>query len=98
MSILEIEKNINRNNKKILAKASGLLNVYKKSYPAGKVSIKLSGNGPYVKGVPLIVFFGFDSGASSPVSCGGEETNVSDTNGKLFKQCNYYFNFRHCKF
>jgi hypothetical protein len=64
------------------------MNIYKKAYPAGRVKIHLNFMGINVKGIPLIVFFGFDVGASGPVSCGGSEINVSNSNGDFFKECN----------
>ena len=63
------------------------MNIYKKSFPAGNVNIKLNFMGINAKGIPLIVFFGFDSGAAGPVSCGGKEVNVSNPNGNYYKEC-----------
>ena len=91
MSLLQVDKNLNKNIKKIVARKSGLLNIYKKAYPAGKVNIKLNYMGINAKGIPMIIFFGFDSSSAGPVSCGGEEVNLSDINGNYFKECKIFY-------
>ncbi|MFM7850394.1 MAG: hypothetical protein ACKO96_00400, partial [Flammeovirgaceae bacterium] len=87
LNLLLIDKNISKNQKKILSKKSGMMNIFKKSFPAGKVKIPLASNGLNVKGVPLILFFGFDSSAGGPITCGGKEINISNPSGKYFKEC-----------
>ena len=63
------------------------MNIFKKSFPSGKVKIPLGVNGLNVKGVPLIIFFGFDPSAGGPVTCGGNEINISKSTGENFKEC-----------
>ena len=87
LSLLMVDKNLNKSSKKVTARKSGLMNIFKKAYPAGKINIKLNQMGINSKGIPMILFFGFDSGASGPVSCGGEELNVSNSNGDYFQDC-----------
>ena len=90
MSLLQVENTLNKNLKKTVARKSGIMSIYKNSYPAGKVKINLDYKGINTKGIPLVIFFGFDSGAPGPVSCGGEEVNLSDLNGKYFKECSQF--------
>ena len=64
-----------------------MMNIFKKSFSAGRVQIPLGKNGLNVKGVPLVVFFGFDSSSGGPVTCGGKEINISNSSGEYFKKC-----------
>jgi hypothetical protein len=87
LSLLQIDKNANKNAKKLIAKKSGLLLIYKKKFSMGSVKIHLNKIGLNSKGVPLILFFGFDSSSASMVSCSGDEKNVSLSSSNIFKDC-----------
>ena len=87
MSLLQIDKNANKNAKKLIAKKSGLLYIYKKKYSMGSVKVPLNKIGLNVKGIPLVLFFGFDSTSISPVACSGDETNISLSSSSHFKDC-----------
>jgi hypothetical protein len=69
------------------ARRSALMQIYKKKYDAGRVKIPLNRQGINAKGIPLVLFFGFDSQISSPMSCGGDEMWISDPNSGYFKGC-----------
>jgi len=87
INLLQIDKNVSKNQKKILSKKSGMMNIFKKSFSAGKVKIPLASNGLNVKGVPLVLFFGFDPSVGGPITCGGKEINISNPSGEHFKEC-----------
>ena len=87
MSLLQIDKNANKNAKKLIAKKSGLLSIYKKKYSMGSVKIPLNKIGLNSKGIPLILFFGFDSTSITPVACSGDENNVSLSSSRYFRDC-----------
>jgi hypothetical protein len=88
MSLLQIKKpNNNQSHQSIDSNRSALIEIHKKKFDAGKILIPLNRKSINVKGIPLIVFFGFDSQISSPISCGGDEMWISDPNSANFKGC-----------
>lgn len=87
MSILQIEGKPNKSQKKFIAKRSGMLRIFKKNYLEGKITIPLKQNGFNIKGVPLIMWFGFDPDSGGPVTCGGNEYNLSIVSGPYYAGC-----------
>ena len=87
MSLIQIEENANKNQRKFNAKRSGMLNIFKKTFPEGKITIPFKQNGFNGKGVPLIMWFGSDTNSGGPVTCGGNEINISNSNGEYFHSC-----------
>jgi len=87
MSLVEIEGKVNKNRKKILARRSGMLKIYKSAYGEGKIDIPLKSNGFNAKGVPMLMWFMYNQNAGGPVTCGGREINISNSNGNFFKSC-----------
>lgn len=89
MSLLEISQPKNKQiMDKFESRFSAPMKIYKKKYDAGKISIPLNKSSINVKGMPLIVWFGFDTSISSPLSCGGDEKLISDTTAASFQSCN----------
>ena len=88
MSLLEITppKNSQFSNK-FESRFSATMKIYKKKFDAGRITIQLNKSSVNVKGMPLIVFFGFDTSISSPLSCGGDEKLISDTSSSSFQSC-----------
>lgn len=87
MSLIQIEEKVNKNQKKYIAKKSGMLNIFKKNFPEGYIEIPFKSNGYNIKGVPLVMWFGSDPDAGGPVTCGGKEVNISNSNGPHFLSC-----------
>jgi hypothetical protein len=88
MSLIQIPKPVSTSTGRTLYGArSGLIKIYKKKFDAGVIKIPLNDKSINIKGIPLILFFGFDTQVSSPISCGGEELWISDPTSKLFKDC-----------
>ena len=87
MSLIQIEAGVNKKQKKLLARRSGMLKIFKKSYLQGYVKIPLKSNGFNAKGIPLIMWFANDPDAGGPVTCGGNEINVSNSNGNYYDSC-----------
>lgn len=87
LNLVEIEERINPEQKRILAKRSGMMKIMKKTFPEGKINIPLKSTGFNVKGTPLLMWFMYDMNAGGPVTCGGDEINVSNSNGPYFKSC-----------
>jgi hypothetical protein len=88
MTLVKINKSSpNSSQKKIETNRSALIKLYKKKFEAGKISIPLNQKSINVKGIPIIIFFGFDSQTSSPISCGGKELWISDPNSEHFQSC-----------
>lgn len=87
MNLVEIENKIFKNQKKILAKRSGMLKIYKFAYGDGKINIPLKSNGFNAKGTPMLMWFMYNQNAGGPVTCGGREINISNSNGPYYKSC-----------
>jgi hypothetical protein len=87
MSLLEIDKNQSKGSKRLVAKKSGKLIIYKRSYNKGNIQINLNKFGINSKGIPMITFFGFDSTAKKPLICSGKEEIISLSTGRNFKSC-----------
>ena len=87
MSLLQIDKGMVKTAKKLTAKKSGKLLIYKKKYAKGEVKIKLHKMGINTKGIPLVMFYGFDSKANAPIECGGKLLHVSNSTSKFFQSC-----------
>jgi len=89
MSILEVNppKN-NQSTDRFESRFSAAMKIYRKKFDAGKISIPLNKSSINVKGMPLVVFFGFDTSISSPLSCGGDEKLISDPTASSFQACN----------
>ena len=87
MSLIQIEEKANKNQKKYIARKSGMLRIFKKTYPEGKITIPFKQNGYNIKGVPLVMWFGYDTNSGGPVTCGGKELNISNTNGPYYHSC-----------
>ena len=64
-----------------------MLYIFKKKFSLGVVKIPLNLIGLNKKGVPLVLFFGYDPKSKSPVACSGDEKNVSIANSEFFKEC-----------
>jgi hypothetical protein len=73
---------------KIESKFSSPMNIMKQKFDTGIVNIKLNKNGVNVKGMPMIIFFGFDNSLLSPLSCGGQEKLISDPTSDTYSSCN----------
>lgn len=87
MSLLQLDKNQSKGSKKLIAKKSSRLIIYKKMFNKGAVQIKFKKFGINMHGIPMIVFFGFDSSSKSPLKCAGKEFNISLSTGRYFKKC-----------
>jgi hypothetical protein len=87
ISLLEIDKTGKNNGKKIIAKSSATLQIYKHRYGMGEATIKLNKYGINKSGVPFILFFGFDSKANAPLSCLGKTMLLSVSSSNTFKKC-----------
>ncbi len=88
MSILQIDLlKKSSNAKRIVARKSSGVKIYKNSYGMGDVTVKLNKTGINKQGIPMIVFFGFDSKAIAPLSCLGKSTVISNPSGDTFKSC-----------
>jgi len=87
MSLLQIDKGLVKTAKRLTAKKSGKLLIYKKKFAKGEVRIKLHKVGINQKGIPMIMFFGFDSKANAPIECGGKPIEVSNSTSKFFQSC-----------
>jgi len=87
MSLLEIDRlSYHKDHKKIIAKKSGKLLIYKKSYDKGIVNIPLKKVGINTKGIPMIMFFGFDSKLHKKQECSGKRIQIT-TDSKEFLSC-----------
>lgn len=88
LSILEIITNSNSvGQTRFQSVRSGVMKIYRKKFDAGYVTIPLNKQSINSKGVPLVIFFGLDSSLMNPVSCGGNESWISDPNALSFKSC-----------
>jgi hypothetical protein len=87
MSLLQLDKNQGKGSKKLVAKKSARLLIYKKRFVKGLIQIKFNKNGLNAKGIPLIIFFGFDSSEHTPSNCSGREVLVSESTGNHFQKC-----------
>jgi hypothetical protein len=89
MTLLQIEKPGPNNQSGVInAERSAIIEIYKKRYDKGHISIPLDKTkGINVKGMPLIVFFTMDSSTGAGISCGGSEILLSSPGGdnKYFK-------------
>ncbi len=75
-------------SKKIIAKNSASIKIYKKSFSAGKVIVKLdSKQGLNKYGIPMLVFLGFDPRSNVPILCSGKEINLTNSNSPFFNYC-----------
>jgi hypothetical protein len=54
------------------------MKIYNKKFITGKISIPLNISVINLKGMPLKVFFSFDTSIRSPLSCGPDEKLISD--------------------
>jgi len=89
LSILEIKTNPNSNGKtKYESVRSGTMKIYRKKFDSGYITIPLNLQSINAKGIPLVVFFGFDSSLVNPVSCGGPELWLSDPTSPAYSECN----------
>ena len=75
-------------NGKIESKFSAPMVIMKKRYDSGKVNIPLNKSGVNAKGMPMAIFFGFDTTLTSPLSCGGDEKLISDPTTPYYGGCN----------
>ena len=87
MSLLQIDNSNNKATKKLIAKKSAELKIYKRKYKKGIVKISLSKTGINTQGIPMLVFFGFDMNEGKAMICTGKEKIISDSNSKSFKSC-----------
>ncbi len=90
MSLLQVQKpngNASQAMQSLNSDRSALVKIYKKKFDAGKIRIPLNRKSINVKGIPLVVFFGFDSQISSPITCGGDEIWISNPSSASFKSC-----------
>ncbi len=88
MSLLEVvPPKANQATDNFESRFSAPMKIYKKKFDAGKISIPLSKTSVNAKGMPLIVFFGFDTSITSPLSCGGDEKLISDTSSSSYQSC-----------
>ncbi len=87
MTLLKVNKPAQNGSKRISGDRSGLVKIFKKKFEAGKIVIPLNTKGINIKGIPIIIFFGFDSQLSSPISCGGNELWISNPTSKYYKGC-----------
>ena len=87
MSLLQIDNSNNKATKKLIAKKSAELKIFKKKFKRGIIKISLSKNGINSNGIPMIVFFGFDMNEGKAMVCTGKEKIISDSNTKSFKSC-----------
>jgi len=88
MSLLQVDKGLNKTAKKLTAIKSGKLLIYQKKFAAGEVKIKFTKkDGVNKRGIPMVLFFGFDSKANAPVACGGKLLEVSNSSSKIFASC-----------
>ena len=86
-SLLEVKTPKTQNVKSIDSRFSATMSIYRKKFDAGKISIPLNKNSVNVKGIPMVLFFGFDSTIKTPLSCGGDEKLISDPSVENFKGC-----------
>jgi len=68
---------------------SGIMNIYRKFFNAGKVKIRLNKTGANLRGMPLVLFIGPDTSGASPLSCGGKEKIISKPGSPFFEKCTY---------
>lgn len=87
LTLLQLDKNQTKGSKRLVAKKSSRLVVYKRSFNKARIQIKLNKFGINTKGVPMVVFFDFDTSAKSPLICTGKEDLVSQSTGKYFDSC-----------
>jgi hypothetical protein len=87
LNVIQIEGNSPPSKKKFMAVKSGMFNIFKNHYPEGRINIPLRNNGLNMKGVPLLMWFKYDMSAGGPLTCGGNEVNVSASSGPHFDSC-----------
>jgi hypothetical protein len=87
ISLLQLEKSQAKSIKRLYANKSGQLVLYRKRIDKGYVKINFNKIGINAKGIPMIVFFTFDSKMKKPPICSGKETLVSLKTGKYFQKC-----------
>ena len=87
MSLLQLDKNQTKGSKKLIAQKSAKLVIYKKSFNKGNVQIKLNKAGINQKGVPMVIFFGFDTFFKNPLICSGKEILISKASGPHYSGC-----------
>jgi len=68
------------------------MNIYRRHYPRGHVSIRLRKIGPNLRGVPLSIFIGPDPTGAAPLSCGGNEKVISRVGTPSFVKCKQIYN------
>ena len=86
LSVLKILKTAKAVDNKVKAAESTLYKVYRKKFQAGKLNIPLLPS----KKTPthrMIIFYSLDSGASNPVSCGGETILISNPTSPAYQSC-----------
>lgn len=89
MSLLEVTPPKNTQiTDRFDSRFSSSMKIYKKKFDAGKISIRLNKSSINANGMPLIVWFSFDTSISSPLSCGGEEKLISEPTASSFLNCN----------
>jgi hypothetical protein len=87
MSLLQLDRNQSKGSKKLIAKKSSRLVIYKRSFNKGRIQVKFNKFGLNTKGIPMIVFFGFDTSKKSPLICTGKEEIISLSTGRHFESC-----------
>ena len=89
MSLLQVidRTSTGKGAKKFVAKKSAKLVIYQKKFTKGLIQIKFAKAGLNSKGIPLVVFFGFDSTLKNPSICTGKEILISLSTDKYFKKC-----------
>jgi hypothetical protein len=87
VSLLQLEKSQAKSSKRLYAKKSGQLVLYRKKIDKGYVKIPFNKVGINTKGIPMIIFFTFDSKMKTQPICSGKETLLSLASGKFFQKC-----------
>lgn len=87
MSLIQVDKLVEKGTKRYQAKKSGSMTIYKKKFNKGSIQIKLRQLGLNKFGIPLVLFFGFDGSQKSPLKCAGKLINISLSTSSYFKSC-----------
>jgi len=89
MSLLEFDRSIKqRVEKRMFAKKSAKLLIYQKTYDKGIVNIHFKKFGINTKGIPMIIFFGFDSKLNRQLECNGARSMITSDHEE-FLSCIY---------
>jgi hypothetical protein len=87
VSLLQLDKSQTGNSKRFFAKKSGQLLLFRKKIDKGYIKINFNKTGINTKGIPMIMFFTFDTRMKTPPICTGKEILVSLATGKYFNKC-----------